>query len=98
MSQRCHFLTHATQQNGGYSITSSAGATNAGRTFKTKSREANQARPCCSPCAADKHMRAAEVAHVSELHRLVVQELVSAPRNRANPPAISCGPPRFFTA
>jgi len=27
-------------------------------------------------------MRAAEVAHVSERHRLVVQELVSAPRKR----------------
>src|SRR5258705_8868283 len=67
------------------------GATNAGRTFKTKSREANQARPCCSPCAADEHMRAAEVAHVSERHRLVVQELVSAPRKRARPPAISGG-------
>src|SRR5882757_624116 len=43
-------------------------------------------------------MRAAAVAHVSERHRLVVQELASAPRKRARPPAISGGPFPFLNS
>jgi hypothetical protein len=86
------FRTHAPRQNGAYSITSSAGLRTRDEHLKRNREQANQARPCCSPCAADEHMRAAEVAHVSEYHRLVVQELASAPRKRARPPAISGGP------